>query len=57
MISMKSFSAVSVDLVMGLILGWGILLAVKGSWRFLIAGILAYLIAISRIGCQAGKSH
>ncbi|MCU0782547.1 MAG: hypothetical protein MUF81_00590 [Verrucomicrobia bacterium] len=54
---MKSFSAVSVDLVMGLILGWGILLAVKGSWRFLIAGILAYLIAISRIGCQAGKSH
>jgi len=57
MTSMKLLSSALVYLVMGLILGWGILLAVKGSWWFLIAGILAYIIAISRIGCQAGKSH
>ena len=57
MIFMKLCSAVLVYLIMGLILGWGILLTVKGSWWFLIAGILAYIIAVSRIGCQAGKSH
>jgi hypothetical protein len=54
---MSLFLAALVYLVMGLILGWGILLAVNGSWWFLIAGILAYMIVISRISCKAGKSH
>ena len=53
---MKLFSAILVYLIIGLILGWGMLLAVKGSWWFLVAGVLAYVIAFGKIGCLP-KSH
>ena len=53
---MKLLFAVLVYLVIGVILGWGILLAVKGSWWLLIAGILTYLIVLSKVGCLP-KSH
>ena len=56
MTSMKLFSAVLVYLIMGLILGWGMLLAVKGSWWFLVAGILSYIIVVAKFGCLP-KSH
>ena len=54
---MKLFSAVLVYVIMGVILGWGILLAVKGNWLFLVAGVLAYLIAFSKIGCLPKSNH
>jgi len=57
MTSMKLFSAVLVYLVIGLILGWGILLAVKGSLWLLIASLAVYVIAFGKIGCLPGKSH
>lgn len=53
---MKLLFAMSVYLVMGVVLGWGILLAVKGSWTFLVAGVLAYLILLTKVGCLP-KSH
>ncbi len=46
-----------VTLGMALLLVAGILLAVKGSWWLLIAGVLAYLLAFARIGCSQGSSH
>jgi hypothetical protein len=54
---MKLVSAILVYVVIGVILGWGILLAVKGSWWFLIAGVLAYVIAFSKIGCLPKSNH
>lgn len=53
---MKLFLSVLVYLIIGLILGWGMLLAAKGSWWFLIAGIVVYTIIFSKIGCLP-KSH
>ena len=57
MTAMKLFSAVLVYLVIGLILGWGILLAVKGSLWLLIAGLVVYVVAFAKFGCLPGKSH
>jgi hypothetical protein len=54
---MKLLFAILVYLVIGLALGWGLLLAVKGSWWFLVVGVLAYLIAFAKFGCLPGKSH
>ncbi len=56
MTSMKLFSAVLVYLIIGLILGWGILLAVKGSLWLLIAGLVVYVVAFAKFGCLP-KSH
>jgi hypothetical protein len=53
----KLILAVTVYLIVGLILGWGLLLAAKGDWWFLVAGVLAYMIAFGKIGCLPGKSH
>ena len=54
---MKLIFAIAVYLIIGLVLGWGLLMAARGNWWFLVAGALAYLIAFSRIGCLPGKSH
>jgi len=54
---MKLLFAILVYLIIGLILGWGLLLAAKGNWWFLIVGGLAYAIAFGKIGCLPGKSH
>lgn len=43
--------SILVYLVIGLILGWGIYLAVQGSYWLLIASFLAYLLAFARLGC------
>lgn len=48
---MRFALAMLVHLLMGLMLVWGILLAVKESFWLLIAVALAYLIALARIGC------
>jgi hypothetical protein len=55
---MKFFASIVAYLLIGLILGWGILLAVKGSFWLLAAATLAYVIAFSKLGClPPSKSH
>ncbi|MCX8089401.1 MAG: hypothetical protein N3I86_00470 [Verrucomicrobiae bacterium] len=53
---MKLLLAIVVYLLISLVLGWGILLAVKGNWWLLAVGTLAYLILFAKIGCLP-KSH
>lgn len=54
---MKSILAVLVYLLIGLILGWGILLAVKGDPWLLVVGGLAYIVVFARLGCLPKRSH
>lgn len=54
---MKFLAAIAAYLLMALVLGWGILLAVNGSFWLLAAGVLAYVVAFARIGCLPSKSH
>ncbi len=54
---MKFIWAIVAYLVIGLVLGWGILLTVKGEPWLLIVGFLAYAIAFARLGCLPKKSH
>jgi len=53
----KLIFAIAVYMIIGLVLGWGLLLAAKGHWGFLAAGALAYLIVFAKIGCFPGKTH
>ncbi len=54
---MKFIFAILAYLLIGFVLGWGILLAVKGNVWLLIVGFLAYAIAFSKIGCLPKSSH
>ena len=54
---MKFLLAIVAYLVIGLVLGWGILLTVKGQPWLLIAAFLAYAVAFARLGCLPKKSH
>ena len=54
---MKFLLAIMAYLVIGLVLGWGILLAVKGEPWLLIVGFLAYAVAFAKLGCLPKKSH
>ena len=54
---MKLLLAILVYAIIGLILGWGMLLAAKGSWWFLVAGIIVYVIAFGKIGCLPKSDH
>ena len=54
---MKFLLAIVAYLVIGLVLGWGILLAVKGQPWLLIVGFLAYAVAFAKLGCLPKKSH
>jgi hypothetical protein len=54
---MKFLAAIVAYLLIAFVLGWGIVLAVSGSFWLLAAGVLAYLVAFSRIGCLPSKSH
>jgi hypothetical protein len=54
---MNFFWAVVVYLLIGVVLGWGILLTVKGNPWLLIVAFIAYAIAFGRIGCLPKKSH
>ena len=44
-------------LVIGIVLGWGVLSAVHGSWWLLAAGFIIYVLIFARIGCIPKKSH
>ena len=54
---MKFLLAVIAYLVIALVLGWGILLAVKGEPWLLVVGLLTYAAAFAKLGCLAKKSH
>jgi len=54
---MKFLLAIVAYLVIGLLLGWGILLAVKGQPWLLIVGFLAYAVAFAKLGCLPMQSH
>jgi hypothetical protein len=54
---MKFLLAVVAYLLTGLVLAWGILLAVKGEPWLLIVGFLAYAVAFTKLGCLPKKSH
>lgn len=50
---MKLLCAFAVWMAMGLVLGLGILMAVKGSPWLLIAGLVGFVVAVGKIGCAA----
>jgi hypothetical protein len=54
---MKLALAILAYLIIGLVLGWGILAAVKGNVWVLAIALLAYVIAFGWIGCLPKKSH
>lgn len=53
---MNFLASMVVYLLIGLALGWGILLAMKGSLWFLVAGLVVYILAFAKIGCLP-KAH
>ena len=54
---MRFLLAIVAYLVIGLVLGWGILLTAKGQPLLLIVGFLAYLLAFAKLGCLLKQSH
>ena len=54
---MKFLWAIIAYLSIGLLLSWGILLAVKGEPWLLIVGFLTYAVAFAKLGCLPKKSH
>ena len=54
---MKFLLAIIAYLVIAFVLGWGILLAVKGNPWLLVAGFVAYVVAFGKLGCLPTKSH
>ena len=54
---MKFLAAMVAYLAMGVVLGWGILLTVKGNPWLLIAGFLGYVVLLGVIGCLPKQSN
>ena len=54
---MKFLMAILAYLAIGVVLGLGILLTVKGNPWLLIVGFLAYVVAFAKLGCLPKKSH
>ena len=50
---MKFFLAILAYVLIGAVLSWGMLLAVNGKPWLLIGGGIAYLTALSKIGCAS----
>jgi hypothetical protein len=55
--AMKFFAAIFAYVVIALILCWGILQAVHGSYWLLIIGTLGYLGMMIKFGCLPPKTH
>lgn len=53
---MKFLAAIFVYALISVILGAGILMAMKGSLWLLIAGLAVYVITFAKVGCLP-KSH
>jgi hypothetical protein len=56
-LGVKFFLAALVYLLMALVLGWGILLTVKGQPWLLLVSFLLYAVAFAKLGCLTGKGH
>jgi hypothetical protein len=54
---MKFLMAIIAYLFIGAVLGWGILLTVKGQPWVLIVGFVVYVLAFAKLGCLPKKSH
>jgi hypothetical protein len=54
---MKFLLAILAYLLIAVVLGLGILHAVKGSPWLLIVAFVAYVVAFGKIGCLPKKSH
>jgi hypothetical protein len=54
---MKLLLAVMFFLMMAFVLGWGILLAVRGQPSLLIAAAAGYALTLGLVGCLPKKSH
>jgi hypothetical protein len=54
---MKLLLAIGAYLMLALMLGGGILLAVKGNPWLLVVVFLTYAVAFAKLGCLPGKSH
>ena len=54
---MKLVLVILAYLMIGLVLGLGILLTVRGHPWLLIAGFLAYAVAFAKLGCLPKESH
>ena len=56
--AMKFFLAIVAYLGIGVVLCTGMYLGMaKGSWWFLAAGLIAYVVSFGKIGCLPKKSH
>ena len=49
--AMKFFAVVLAYLLIAFVLSWGILQAVHGHYWLLGVGVLAYVLAFSKLGC------
>ena len=54
---MRFLLAILAYMAIGAVLGWGILLTVKGEPWLLIIAFLAYAISFARLGCLPRKSN
>jgi hypothetical protein len=54
---MKFLMAIIAYLFIGAVLGWGLLLTLKGNPWLLIVSFLAYVLAFAKLGCLPRKSH
>jgi hypothetical protein len=54
---MKFLAAILAYVLIAFVLGWGILLAAKGSFWLLAVSLVAYVVAFAAIGCLPPRSH
>jgi hypothetical protein len=54
---MKFLLAILAYLLIAVVLGWGILLTMKGNPWLLIVSFAAYVVAFAKLGCLPGESH
>jgi hypothetical protein len=54
---MKFLWSIIAYLVIGVLLSWGMLLAIKGEPWLLIVGFLTYAAAFAKLGCLPKQSH
>jgi hypothetical protein len=55
--TMKFVWSVVVYLLLGVLLAWGILQAMKGSFLMLAVVGIGYVVALGKIGCLPKQSH
>ncbi len=54
---MKLILSIVAYLLIAGVLGWGIMLALKGSFWLLIVATITYLLMFSKFGCLPKQSH